>query len=408
MKIAILLNLLIVFSLYSCNYENPKESAIEYLKSPSSENSMQPFLFSDGHKVLMSWTQKINDSIHTLNYSTFRDGKWSPSKELSKGNNWFVNWADFPVIAQNSKSMISHFLQKSDPATFSYNIQIKQSMNQGEHWRADYKLHKDSTHTEHGFVSIVPYKQDSFFVTWLDGRNTKGGGHNGDHHSDGVMNIRTATVLINGEIIDDILVDSKTCDCCQTSAAITQNGPIIVYRDRSDDEVRDIYISRLIANKWTIPKSIHHDNWKIKGCPVNGPKADSFDNTLAVAWFTAANNIPKVHLAFSEDNGENFNIPIQIDNGKPIGRVDVALIDDKNALVSWMETTVHGAEIKIMKVNINGSKSAPFVISAISASRASGFPQFELINDKIIVAWNHIVDNQTIIKTVRFRIDILN
>lgn len=399
---------LFVLILFSCNQEKSKTDTIQLLESPVAGNSMQPFLFSDGSNLIMSWTQKVNDSMHTINFSTLSDNKWSEARQIGKGKNWFVNWADFPAIARNKDNLMIHYLQKSDPATFAYDVYLKQSMDKGENWNEANKLHKDSTKTEHGFVTMLPYKENSFFVTWLDGRNTQGGGYDGDHQSSGAMNIRTATVLSNGKIIDDILVDSKTCDCCQTSAAITNNGPIIVYRDRSDEEIRDIFISRSIDNSWTNPEPIHNDNWKIKGCPVNGPKADSFNNTLVVAWFTAADNLPKVNISFSYDNGENFDIPIQIDNGKPVGRVDVALIDEQNALVSWMETTVDGAEIKIIKVNKDGSKSVPFLISSLSSSRASGFPQFELVNEEIIVAWNDIVDEQSTIKTISFPMEVLN
>ena len=380
-----------------------KKSKIQFIKSPVIGNSMQPFLFNDGKNILMSWTQKLNDSLYTLNYSTLSDGKWSSAKEIIAGNDWFVNWADFPAIAKNKENLLVHFLQKSSPATFSYDIHIKQSKNNGLTWSNDKKLHQDNTFTEHGFVTFLPYKEDAFFITWLDGRNT------GDNFpkSERAMNIRTATILANGEIIDDTLVDDKTCECCQTSAAITNNGPIIVYRDRTDDEVRDIYISRLLDKKWTTPKAVFNDDWKINGCPVNGPKAASYKNTLVVAWFTAANNIPKVNISFSNNNGESFNTPIQVDNGKAIGRVDVALIDTKNALISWMETTEYAAEIKIVKVNIDGTKSEPFVVSEISAVRGSGFPQMELLNNEIIFAWNYIIDKQVTIKTASISIAIL-
>jgi len=397
----------IVFALFSCKQDVVKVNTIQLLKSPTVGNSMQPFLFKDGNNVLMSWTQKINDSSYTLNYSTLSDKKWSIAKEITRGNDWFVNWADFPAIAKNKENILTHYLQKSDPATFAYDVHIKQSQNAGLTWDDDKKLHQDSTLTEHGFVTLLPYK-DGFFATWLDGRNTGAGAHGDSHESVGAMNIRAATITKNGDISDDTLVDAKTCDCCQTSAAITQNGPIIVYRDRTDEEIRDIYISRQVDNKWTEPKAIYNDNWKINGCPVNGPKAASFENTLVVAWFTAANNKPKVNFSFSDDNGESFEMPIQIDNGKAIGRVDVALIDKENALVSWMESTEFAAEIKVMKVNKNGTKSAAFVVSPISAARGSGFPQMELVNNELIFAWNQVVEKQSTIKTVSFSINVFN
>jgi hypothetical protein len=164
----------------------------------------------------------------------------------------------------------------------------------------------------------------------------------------------------------------------------------------------------LLDGSWTIPKSIHNDNWVINGCPVNGPKAATYDNTLAIAWFTAADNIPKVNIVFSKDSGANFDTPIQIDNGKPIGRVDVALLDKNNALVSWMESTEDAAEIKVIKVNSNGKKQQPVIISSISAARGSGFPQLEVINDVVYLAWNNISENQSTIKIKNIPINTFN
>ena len=399
--------------IFSCKLETDNKDVqtnakvTQVIKNPAIGNSMQPFLFKDGKDILMSWTQKINDSSYTLNYSTLSDKKWSKAKEIAQSKDWFVNWADFPTIAKNENDLIAHFLQKSDKATFAYDIQIKQSSENGLTWSEAKKLHQDKTLTEHGFVTILPYKEDGFFMTWLDGRNTGVEAHDDAHESEAAMTIRAAIVKANGEIMDDTLIDVKTCDCCQTSAAITQNGPIIVYRDRTDEEIRDIYIARLIDKKWTKPKAIFNDNWKINGCPVNGPKAAALNSTLAVAWFTAAENIPKVNLVFSNDNGASFNAPIHIDNGRAIGRVDVALIDEQNALVSWMETTEFAAEIKVMKVHSDGTKSAALVVSPISAARGSGFPQMELINDEIVFAWNNVIDKLTTIKTLSFSIDVL-
>ena len=328
--------------------------------------------------------------------------------EVVTGDDWFVNWADFPAIAANNENVLIHFLQKSDPKTFAYDVHLMLSNTNGDTWSNDFLLHTDSTKTEHGFVTLLPYKGDSFFATWLDGRNTGGGGHDNEHSSAGAMNIRTATVLSTGAVIDDALVDARTCDCCQTSAAITAKGPIIVYRDRTDDEVRDIYISRLLDGSWTTPKPIYNDHWVINGCPVNGPKATSLGNSLAIAWFTAANNTPKVNLSFSNDNGANFDAPIQIDNGKPIGRVDVAFLDENNVLVSWMESTENEAAVKIVKVTTDGTKHTPLTIATLSASRRSGFPQLEIVNDTVYMAWNHMADDQSIIKVKSIPINAFN
>ena len=51
---------------------------------------------------------------------------------------------------------------------------------------------------------------------------------------------------------------------------MTADGPVVVYRDRSEQEIRDISIVRLHDGKWSQPSSVFEDNWKINGCPVNG------------------------------------------------------------------------------------------------------------------------------------------
>ena len=176
----------------------------------------------------------------------------------------------------------------------------------GQQWSDDFIPHKDGTPTEHGFVTMMPY-QGKFLTAWLDGRNTGGGSHDGHGHGDGgPMTLRSALIAMDGTMENEVELDQRICDCCQTSGAITDIGPVIVYRDRSDEEIRDMSIVRFVDGKWSDPKTIHADGWKIEGCPVNGPRATAHGNLLAVAWFTAANSQPKVKLIFSQDGGANF------------------------------------------------------------------------------------------------------
>jgi len=383
---------LFIFSLglliFSCkdidqDKENLRQEIAEEittLPNPAKDHSSLPYLFSNREKLFLSWVTE-EDTIATLHYSEFMDGNWIEPKEIASGSDWFVNWADFPGIAENNGNLLTHFLRKSDTAYFAYDIFLNLKNGSEDEWREPFKLHSDTTETEHGFVSIIPFEEDSFFITWLDGRNTT------SRAVAKAMNIRAAVVTSSGEIKDDSLLDTRTCDCCHTTAAITGNGPVVIYRDRTETEVRDISIVRLVDGNWTKPKPIHNDNWVIEGCPVNGPKADALENTLVVAWFTAPENISKVNVIFSGDGGENFSKPIQIDNGNPIGKVDVSLIDQDNALVSWVEGSGSKAQIKVVKVTAKGEKSEPMVVSNSTDARANGFPQMEILGENVYFAW---------------------
>lgn len=354
------------------------------IESPADSASAEPYLFTDKNgTVYLSWIAKEGQNS-TLKYSSLHNGQWSEPAVIATGNDWFVNWADYPVIATDgSNNMVSHFLQKSEKGTYTYDVKLITSNDQGKSWSDPALLHDDGKKAEHGFVSIVPYG-DNYFISWLDGRNAAmegGDGHHGGHH--GQMTIRAAIVDKSGKKISEWELDNRVCDCCQTSAAITANGPVVVYRDRSDAEIRDISIVRFVNGQWTQPKAIFADNWKIEGCPVNGPRIVANGNSVAVAWFSSPDKNTQVNVAFSPDGGATFSDPVKVNDDQTIGRVDIEWLNEKTAMVSWME----GAVIKATSVYSDGKKDSSFVVASTSESRSSGFPQMEKAGNELIFAW---------------------
>jgi len=382
-----------------------KEVIVHYIDAPSGPKSALPNIFSNTEHTLMSWVEIVDDSTTQLKYARLINGEWKEPQLIVQGRDWFVNWADFPAIAENNGNLISHMLKKSSTATFSYDVKLNVLKKGDAQWATDLQLHSEGTKTEHGFVTTLPYKIDSFFITWLDGRNTSGSSHD---HARGAMTIRAAEVSSSGTISNEHLLDERTCDCCQTTAAITANGPVVIYRDRSEDEVRDMSIVRLVDGAWTSPKTIHNDNWQIKGCPVNGPKSAAIDNNLVVAWFTEANQEAKVKVVFSSDGGENFEEPFQIGDANAIGRVDIALIDPQNAIVSWMETIDNEAQLKAVKVQKSGKMGIPVIISRLEASRKTGFPQMALVGEKVYFAWTDVTNEIETVKTAYVMLDLFS
>ncbi len=368
--------------------------SIRFIPSPSKPNSAEPFLFTDSDStVYLSWIEKSEEKS-ILKLSSLDNNQWTEAITIASGNSWFVNWADYPMIAANGQNLVAHFLDKSGESTYAYDVKLTTSANKGKTWTDPVILHDDKKQAEHGFVTLLPYG-DNFFVTWLDGRNTVMEGMEGmDHHEGhhGSMSLRAAIIDAKGNKINEWELDNKTCDCCQTTAAITSNGPIVIYRDRSDEEIRDMSIVRLIDSQWTAPKAIHNDNWKIAGCPVNGPRVASEGNNLVITWFSAATDTSRVNVIFSTDGGSTFGNAIRIDEGSAIGRVDIALIDDKSAMVSWMEGTM----IKAAKVHADGTIEPSITIATSSKSRSSGFPQMTKSRNQLIFAWTD--DNEKNIK----------
>jgi hypothetical protein len=126
------------------------------------------------------------------------------------------------------------------------------------------------------------------------------------------MTLRYAAIDAEGHVSDEALLDERVCECRQTSAALTSGGPVVVYRDRSGTEVRDIYIVRQQGGGWSAPRPVYADNWEINGCPVNGPSVAADGRRVAVAWYTGAGDTPRVKVAFSEDAGATFGGPVAV------------------------------------------------------------------------------------------------
>ena len=376
-------------TIVSCtNNKNEKQAAVstevKQITSPASDSCAEPFLFADKNNlVYLSWVEKKGKEC-TLKFSTLSNEHWSEPVVIASGKSWFVNWADYPVLSADADgNLMAHFLEKSAAGTYTYDVKLINSSDKGKTWSNSKILNDDGKEAEHGFVSMALYG-DKIFVSWLDGRNAAmDGGHTGHEEHQGQMTIRGAIITKQGIKESEWELDNRVCDCCQTSAAITDNGPVVVYRDRSEDEIRDMSIVRYVNGKWTTPTTIFPDNWKIAGCPVNGPRADAINNNLAIAWFSMADKKGQVNLVFSKDGGQTFDKPIRIDEGKPIGRVDVLMLDSATAMASWME----GSSIKAVKVNMDGKKESSILIASSSEARSSGFPQMTKSGNRIFFAW---------------------
>ena len=390
-KTILLIVSLIVTAGCSPKEKKPQPLKVDGLASPAQSPSAEPYLFTDESGITyLSWIEK-KEKQSKLKYATLTENQWSKPVTIDSGFTWFVNWADYPMIATNGKSFMAHYLEKSGSSTYAYDIKLTSSTD-GRNWNKSTILHDDGKLAEHGFVSIVPYGEN-FFASWLDGRNTAMEGM--DHHEghQGEMSVRAAVLDKQGKKLNEWELDKRVCDCCQTSAAVTDNGPVVVYRDRTADEIRDMSIVRLIDGQWSEPKSIHDDNWKIAGCPVNGPRVAARGNHLAIAWFSMPEGQAQVNLLRSADGGKTFDMPVRIDEGSAIGRVDVVILEDGATMVSWME----GPEIKVVKVNIDGTRDNSISIASSSDSRSSGFPQMTISAGRLIFAWTD--DKEKNIKT---------
>jgi hypothetical protein len=332
--------------------------------------------------VLLSWMERHEDGANLM-VSEFSEGRWQPAKTIVTDSGMFVNWADLPsVTVLGRKHWVAHWLSQSAAEWYAYDIKVAQSFDEGASWSEPLSPHSDGSASEHGFVSVFSHAGDTGML-WLDGRKTVN--KVPDNPFESGTELRTARIGLDGTLGHEQVLDELVCDCCQTDVAVAREGPIAVYRDRSADEIRDIYLTRFQDGEWQPPTSVANDGWQISGCPVNGPAIAASGDYVGVAWFTAAAARPLIKASFSKDGGRSFGQPILISDGIPSGHVDIVYTGDSGFVVSWLGSTTNDHAINLRSVTAAGLLGDKSTIAR--SPLAQNVPQMEAVGDALLLAW---------------------
>ena len=378
---------------------------------PATGNAAQPDLVAtvDG-RLLLSWIEAQGDG-HRLLLAQSRDAahaSWSASQQVAAGRDWFVNWADTPhVMATDDGALWAHWLRKSARAPYAYDVALARSGDEGATWSQALLVNDDGTATEHGFVSLWPAARDRLGIAWLDGRHSAAAATTDTHAGHGAhgaaMTLRSAIIDAAMQRSDEVELDRMTCDCCQTDAALSERGALLVYRDRSAEEIRDIAALRRDVGGWSAARMVHPDRWTMPACPVNGPAVAAHGAQAVVAWYTAAGDEPTLKLARSSDTGDSFAAPRVLDRGAHLqGRVDAAM-DADAAWVLWLREDAQGQSLQLLRyaADMSGEPQQVELARLQGRGRATGFPQLALSAGVAYAVWTDVVEGRPLLRGAR-------
>lgn len=360
---------------------------VERIAGPGSDLAEQPSIVAlPRDRAVLSWTELSEPFRATVKTALFNGSDWSAPVSVATGDDLFVNYADFPsAVGFADGTLAVHWLRMIGSSPYAYGVEIALSSDDGATWSVPITPHSDDSAREHGFVSLLPDGEDSVVVMWLDGRDYDSRQPSGPTNA---MQLRSTTLTSGAILGDDVVLDRRTCTCCQTSAAMTDDGTVLLaYRDRTVGEVRDISVVRRIEGRWSAPVPVSGDGWEIAGCPVNGPAIASIGERVALAWYTEARGEPTVKLAFSDDRGASFDAPHPIDLGNPSGRVDLVMLADGSALVSWIELTGAGETLLVCRATAEDGCRAVQRITVSASGPSIGFPRMALVGKTVLMTW---------------------
>lgn len=314
---------------------------------------------------------------NTLHFSTFAPSTrtWSPARTIIARADLPLSSADFPQLVLDGRGTATAVWTDGHGGAL-----VTSSADSGATWSPPAPW----AHAGHGVekFSFARLADGRVLAAWLENRSS-------------------ASTQLHARILDssaslppplsvspspvrsptaDTLVDPSVCDCCPTTlTAFPDGGALLAYRGRTlPEEVRDIRSARFRATAWDAPRPVNNDDWRIAACPVNGPRLASDGGRVAAAWFTAADNDPRVLASFSPDAGTRFLMPLRLDRGKPVGRVDTLILSDGALLVTWLETD---GSLWLRRVSPDFSLDEPIVLAPAGTVSTKTNPRLALVRD---------------------------
>ena len=357
-------------------------------------------------RVALSWLNVESGRRTLLQYAELGvQDRWEGPLTIAVGNSFMANAVDTPHIAiADDHALWVQYLQRQPEG--GYGVRLTTSRSGGMNWSDPIAVNDDSVAAEHGFAALWPAGSDRIGIAWLDGRDAggEGEGHDDGHAHAGATALRAATFGPDLQRAGETVVDARSCDCCSTAVARTPHGVLLAYRDRDENEIRDIATVAFDGKRWSAPRPVHADGWHMEGCPVNGPSIAADGDDVVLGWFTAANDEPRVQLARSEDGGAHFGTPLVLERGKQVdGRVAVAL-DGDNAWALWLREEFGGASLWLARLapDLSRERERVKVATLKAHGIAAGYPRLALRDGTAYIVWTDSDGTLTQLQGARF------
>ena len=397
MKLKIIILVCSACLLISCIRQSPQDqlssNQLEWVLG--SDGSGQPHFSKLGKdRLLLNWMQPNGDSMELVYSIVGPDLLWTQPSPIVQGDNWFVNWADLPSVVPITENIwVTHWLEYQEDYA-GYDILFSITKDAGNNWSDPRLLNEDDLPAEHGFVEIFP-NGNGFSMLWLDGRR-----YVADQASDLTMGatLRQASFSFDGERLNEYILDQFVCDCCQPDVAQMNNMTYVAYRDRTENEIRDIV---MLANKdhgeWSDPINLPADNWQISGCPINGPALALSEEGAGVVWFSAKNDEPQIRFAFKQHNSDLFLSNVILEEYAPWGYVDI-VYDEINDqfILSWLRDGESGLQLVARSVDQLGNINQEVIIFENKLAYPLDFPKIEIVGHYLLASWTDFTSGMRI------------
>ncbi|HTE47093.1 MAG TPA: sialidase family protein, partial [Gemmatimonadaceae bacterium] len=230
-----------------------------------------------------------------------------------------------------------------------------------------------------GWESVAVDETGRVFVLWLDHREAAMPA--GMHHQEpaagataapppkGDPTERAGLSKLYFSSLDGthaVQITQSVCYCCKTSLVTAGKNVYGVWRHVYPGSQRDIAfaMSRDGGKTFSGPIRVSDDQWRIDGCPENGPAiAIDRSSRAHVVWPAppdGKNESPLALFYAMSRDGQTFAKRVQIPSRGPASHAQIVIGVDGSPLVAWDEIVDGARRVEMARVRVDASGKTTF------------------------------------------------
>lgn len=373
-------------SLQACETSKETDSNHPILLSDTAFLASSAFLAKDENNTpVISWIEKDSSGAPSFYFAKWDMDKerFSSRKNIPIEQNASIHAEGMPKLAVKGDGTIIAIYETSTPVENSRfglgNIRFVSSIDGGHSWSAPQSVQSENVQViSRSFSGIQRLDDGEVGISYL-----------GTHLNKEIEGRPVLFAKTNQENVfeKETLIDSTACECCRTALSSNGQGEIhLVYRDLLPGSIRDISVSHSenLGLSFSAPKPFSGDQWKVEGCPHNGPSVVSSNESTYIVWFSAG---ARTGISYAELNKNNEVVSKTHlnSNGK---FAHISLLPDNSRWVVYDVAHENQGEMskKIMVNRIVGNQVYEKEIKTI-AGKAT-YPVSEALSQKeAVIAW---------------------